>query len=64
MKIVFLGTPEFAIPSLEALLKISWVEVLAVCTQTDKESGRGKKIHEPPIKQFAKKHGLNILQSF
>lgn len=64
MKIVFLGTPEFAIPSLEVLLKTPWIEVLAVCTQTDKEAGRGKKLQEPPVKQFAKEHGLNILQSF
>ncbi len=64
MKIVFLGTPEFAVPSLEALLKTSWIEVLAVCTQTDKEAGRGKKIQEPPVKIFAKGKGLNILQSF
>ena len=64
MKIVFLGTPEFAIPSLEVLLKTSWVEVVGVCTQTDKEAGRGKKLQEPPVKQFAKEHGLNIVQSF
>ncbi len=64
MKIVFLGTPKFATPSLKKLLKTPWIEVLAVCTQTDKEAGRGKKLQEPPVKQFAKERGLNILQSF
>ena len=62
MKIVFLGTPEFAIPSLEALLQISWIEFLAVCTQTDKEAGRGKKIHEPPVKKSALQNNLLVLQ--
>lgn len=62
MKIIFLGTPEFAVASLEALLRTSWVQVLAVCTQTDKEAGRGKKIHEPPIKKLALQNGLVVLQ--
>lgn len=63
MKIIFLGTPDFAIPSLEELLKTSWAEVLAVCTQTDKEAGRGQKIKEPPVKQLAKQNGILVLQA-
>ncbi len=62
MRIVFLGTPEFAIPSLEVLLQTPWVQVLAVCTQTDKESGRGKKIHEPPVKTRALQNNILVLQ--
>ena len=62
MKTVFLGTPEFAVASLEALLKTSWIQVIAVCTQTDKEAGRGKKIHEPPIKKLALQNNLLLLQ--
>lgn len=62
MKVVFLGTPEFAIPSLEVLFQTSWVQVLAICTQTDKESGRGKKIHEPPVKTLALQNNIPVLQ--
>lgn len=63
MKVIFLGTPDFAIPSLEELLQTSWIEVLAVCTQTDKEAGRGQNIKEPPVKQLAKQKGILVLQS-
>ena len=62
MKVIFLGTPEFAVASLEALLKTSWIQVIAVCTQTDKEAGRGKKIQEPPVKKLALQKNLQILQ--
>lgn len=62
MKVVFLGTPEFAIASLEALLNISWINVIAVCTQTDKEAGRGKQIQEPPVKKTALQNNLTVLQ--
>ena len=62
MKVIFLGTPEFAVASLEALLKTSWVQVLAVCTQTDKEAGRGKKVQEPPVKKLALQSSLPVLQ--
>ncbi len=62
MKVVFLGTPEFAVASLETLLKISWINVIAVCTQTDKEAGRGKKIQEPPVKKVALQNNLIVLQ--
>ena len=62
MKVVFLGTPEFAIASLEALLRTEWIQVLAVCTQTDKEAGRGKKIHEPPVKTLALQNNILVLQ--
>jgi len=61
MRIVFMGTPESAVVSLERLLKDGH-EVAAVWTQPDKPSGRGDKIHSPPVKEFALAHRLNIEQ--
>lgn len=61
MRIVFMGTPESAVVSLERLLKDGH-EVVAVWTQPDKPAGRGDKIHSPPVKEFAMAHGLNIEQ--
>jgi len=61
MKVIFLGTPEFAIPSLEKLLA-SHHEVLAVVTQQDKPSGRGNKLKASPVKDFALKHNIKVLQ--
>lgn len=63
MKVIFLGTPEFAIPSLDALLKTSWIQLLAVCTQTDKEAGRGKHIKMPPVKELALNNNLTVIQT-
>ena len=51
MKAVFMGTPEFAVPTLQAL--IDHHEVLAVVTQPDKQRGRGKKVQFPPVKEKA-----------
>ncbi len=61
MKIIFLGTPEFAIPSLEKLVA-SRHEILAVVTQIDKPSGRGNKLTPSPVKVFALKNNLKLLQ--
>lgn len=63
MNLIFLGTPDFAIPSLEALLNTSWINVLAVCTQTDKPANRGKHLTPPPIKTFAQEKGITIFQT-
>ena len=52
IRIVFMGTPEFAVPSLSALLD-SGFEVSAVVTAPDRPSGRGQKITTSAIKQFA-----------
>lgn len=62
MKTIFLGTPEFAIPPFEELLRTNWIQLLAVCTQTDKQAGRGQKITEPPVKKPAKENGILVLQ--
>ncbi len=61
MRIVFLGTPESALPSLRRLVDDRH-EIVAVWTQPDKPAGRGKKLHESPIKQFALAHKLNVQQ--
>ncbi|MBV8864282.1 MAG: methionyl-tRNA formyltransferase, partial [Acidobacteriaceae bacterium] len=60
MRVVFLGTPEFAVPSLRALA--SEHEVAAVCTQPDRRKGRGNNIAESPVKIAAEDLGLAIYQ--
>jgi methionyl-tRNA formyltransferase len=61
MRIVFLGTPDFAVASLEALIAHRF-QVVAVVTAPDKPSGRGLKLTPPPVKQCAEKHGIPVLQ--
>ena len=61
MKIVFMGTPDFAVPSLEILFQNN-IEIAAVITSPDKPSGRGLHLNESPIKIFAKSVGLKVLQ--
>ncbi|MFY9221264.1 MAG: methionyl-tRNA formyltransferase [Blastocatellia bacterium] len=61
MKIVFLGTPEWAVPSFERVIADRH-EVLAVFTQPDKPAGRGNKLHPPPVKQAALAHQLTVYQ--
>ena len=61
MRIVFMGTPEFAVPSLRALLE-SGHEVIAVYTQPDRPKGRGNKVVPPPVKVLALEHGIPVYQ--
>jgi methionyl-tRNA formyltransferase len=61
MKIVFFGTPEFAVESLDAIIKAGH-EVAAVVTATDKPAGRGHKLLPSAVKQYALEHGLEVLQ--
>ena len=61
MRIVFMGTPESAVPSLGRLVDDGH-EIASVWTQPDKPAGRGKKLHPPPVKEFALQHGLLIHQ--
>lgn len=61
LKIVFAGTPAFALPALQALLK-STHQVCAVYTQLDKPAGRGLKLTSSPVKQFAVEHHLPLYQ--
>ena len=61
-RIVFMGTPEFAVPSLEALLEAGY-PVVGVITATDKMGGRGgKQLLESPVKKAAVHHGIPVLQ--
>lgn len=61
-KIIFAGTPAFAVPSLEALIKDSRFTVVAVITQPDMPVGRNKAIIGSPVKQCAVRHNIPILQ--
>ncbi len=61
MRIIFAGTPDFAVPTLEALIK-NGHDVVAVYTQPDRPAGRGRKLHISPIKQRAVSHRLPVSQ--
>ncbi|WP_216697504.1 methionyl-tRNA formyltransferase [Anaerostipes faecalis] len=60
MKVVFMGTPEFAVPTLQAL--IDHHQVIGVVTQPDKQRGRGKKVQFPPVKEKAVEYDLPVYQ--
>ena len=62
MKIVFFGTPQFAVPTLTKLLEHSEIEVIAVITQPDKRRGRGNKTQPSAVKQVALEHNLPVWQ--
>ncbi len=61
MKLIFAGTPTFAVPALEALLRAGH-HVRAVYTQPDRPAGRGRKLTASPVKQCAQSHGIEIRQ--
>jgi len=61
MRIVFMGTPEFAVPSLDALVRNGYEVVLAVM-QKDKPRDRGKEVKLPPVKEYALSAGIPVLQ--
>lgn len=61
MKIVFMGTPDFAVASLDALMK-SGHEIMAVVTTPDKQRGRGQRVTYTAVKEFAMEHQLPVLQ--
>jgi methionyl-tRNA formyltransferase len=61
LRIIFMGTPEFAVPSLEILLENKF-NVVAVITAPDKPKGRGQKLAFSPIKEVAVKHNVPVLQ--
>jgi methionyl-tRNA formyltransferase len=61
MKIVFMGTPQAAVPSLEKVLRDGH-EIVAVYTQPDRPSGRGNKMTAPPVKEFAVQNNLPVFQ--
>ncbi|HYG40013.1 MAG TPA: methionyl-tRNA formyltransferase [Cytophagales bacterium] len=61
LRIIFMGTPEFAVPSLKILYENNY-DIVAVITAPDKPSGRGLKLTASPVKEYAVANGLNILQ--
>lgn len=61
LRIIFMGTPEFAVPSLRALVGEGY-NVVAVVTAPDKQAGRGQKLHESDVKVAARELGLPVLQ--
>ncbi len=60
-KIILMGTPDFAVPSLQRLID-SQYDLVAVVTQPDRPSGRGKKLKPSPVKKIAQEAGLKVLQ--
>jgi len=61
MDLVFCGTPQFAVPTLQALVDAGH-RVRLVVTQPDRPSGRGMELSAPPVKQLAQKLGLEVTQ--
>lgn len=61
MKIVFMGTPEFAVPSLQALIDAGH-DVIGVFTQPDRPKGRGGKVQMSPVKELALKYAIPVFQ--
>ena len=61
MRIIFMGTPDFAVASLDALIQ-SGCNIVGVVTAPDKPAGRGQKINESAVKQYAVTNGLKVLQ--
>ncbi len=61
-RIVFMGTPDFAVPSLRALLDAPRFEVAGVVTQPDRPAGRGQRVQMSPVKQVALRAGLPVIQ--
>lgn len=60
-RIVFMGTPEFAVPVLDALTRTTH-RIVGVYTRPDQPAGRGKQLRTSPVKQLAEKHGLPVFQ--
>lgn len=61
LRIIFMGTPDFAVPSLEILVKHGF-NIVGVITAPDKPAGRGLKLHESPVKKCAMAHNIPLLQ--
>lgn len=61
LRIIYMGTPDFAVASLEVLVKAKY-NIVAVVTSPDKPAGRGMKLQESPVKKFAVRHHIKVLQ--
>lgn len=62
LKIIFFGTPQYAVPSLERVIQHPDIDVQAVVTQPDKRRGRGKQLSPSPVKAVAVEHGIPVWQ--
>lgn len=62
MNVLFFGSPQFALPTLQSLINAEDIHVEAVVTQPDKPAGRGKLLTPPPVKKVAEKHGIVVHQ--
>lgn len=61
LRVLFAGTPEFALPPLQVLIDVG-CDILAVLTQPDRPAGRGKQLRASPVKQLALENNLNVMQ--
>jgi methionyl-tRNA formyltransferase len=61
LRIIFMGTPQFAVPSLEVLVKHGY-DLVAVITAADKPKGRGRELAASPVKECAEANGIPVLQ--
>jgi methionyl-tRNA formyltransferase len=61
LRLVFMGTPDFSVPCLNALINAPHIEIVAVVTQPDRPAGRGKKLTPSPVKVVAESHGIPVL---
>jgi methionyl-tRNA formyltransferase len=62
LRVVFFGTPRFALPTLEMLLQSAGHQIVGVVTQPDRPSGRGQRMSEPPVKALAAARGIPVWQ--
>ncbi|MER2063414.1 MAG: methionyl-tRNA formyltransferase, partial [Alkalibacterium sp.] len=61
-KVIFMGTPDFSVPILEALAQSSLCEVIGVVTQPDRKVGRKKTLTAPPVKKKAEDYDIPVFQ--
>ncbi|MEJ2696321.1 MAG: methionyl-tRNA formyltransferase [Candidatus Sulfobium sp.] len=61
MRVIFFGTPDFAVPSLKVLVEAG-EDIVAVVTRPDRAKGRGRKLTAPPVKELAQSRGLRVMQ--
>ena len=61
-RVLFMGTPEFSVPTLEMLIESEEFQVVGVATRPDKPAGRGRKLKSSPVKLVAVKHGIPVFQ--
>ncbi len=62
LKVAFCGTPDFSLPTLEALFLHPAIDLKAVITMPDRPAGRGQELKSPPVAEFAKSHNLTLFQ--